>query len=310
MKEFKTIKVKKRKRIIKIIFTFFFFFAYVFMFKYCINNKMKKDILDEDLKYIPFNFNDTLSRKVKKIVNEPVLLLNNDIKNVTKKLETKKVSIENKKTENKIDEQLVSKKINDPIIYVYNTHQTENYNGYSVYEAANKLSNMLNNSNINSIFEQQSISVFLQENNLKYYKSYEVSRKYLNEAIKKYPSIKYFIDLHRDSVTKSKSTMTYNNKSYAKILFIVGLDNLSYNANLENSNKLNKIIENKIPGISRGIMEKKGQGVNGVYNQDISENAFLIEVGGSYNTKEEVDNTIDIIYEALIEYIKGTYDKL
>ena len=31
---------------------------------------------------------------------------------------------------------------------------------------------------INSIFEQQSISVFLQENNLKYYKSYEVLRGY------------------------------------------------------------------------------------------------------------------------------------
>ena len=52
-------------------------------------------------------------------------------------------------------------------------------------------------------------------------------------------------------------------------------------------------------------MKKQGYGVNGVYNQDFSPNVFLIEVGTKDSTKEEVINTINILKEALLEYIGG-----
>ena len=45
--------------------------------------------------------------------------------------------------------------------------------------------------------------------------------------------------------------------------------------------------------------------VNGIYNQDLSPNTLLIEVGGVDNTIEEVYNTIEALANVLNKYIKG-----
>ena len=303
MKEFKAKKInhkkKKLKKIRLVIFTFFFFFAYVFMIKYLENNKLKKSVLDEDVNYVNFNVSKLVESKINKVINNPSTLLNDTIKNVKQvEVETKKTSVSDKKNENTIKKE-------EPVIYIYNTHQTEEYVDYSVYEAAKKLNDMLNKNSYTSYFEEQSIKVFLEQNDMKYYKSYTASRKYLGEAIIKYPSLTYFFDIHRDSVPKNKSTISYNDKSYAKVLFVVGTDNPNNQINYENANKLNELIKSKVPNISRGIAKHGGKGYNGVYNQDVSENTFLIEIGGKENTKEEVENTINIIYEVILEYVRG-----
>ena len=303
MKEFKAKKInnkkKKLKKIRLVIFTFFFFFAYVFMIKYLENNKLKKSVLDEDVNYVNFNVSKLVESKINKVINNPSTLLNDAIKNVKQvEVETKKTRVSDKKNENVIKKE-------EPVIYIYNTHQTEEYVDYSVYEAAKKLNDMLNKNSYTSYFEEQSIKVFLEQNDMKYYKSYTASRKYLGEAIIKYPSLTYFFDIHRDSVLKNKSTLSYNDKSYAKVLFVVGTDNPNNQINYENANKLNELIKSKVPNISRGIAKHGGKGYNGVYNQDVSENTFLIEIGGKENTKEEVENTINIIYEAILEYVRG-----
>lgn len=87
-------------------------------------------------------------------------------------------------------------------------------------------------------------------------------------------------------------------------MFVVGLDHKNYEPNLNLANELNNIIEEKYPGISRGISKKTGKGVNGIYNQDISSNSMLIEVGGVDNTIEEVNNTMDVLAEIISNYIK------
>lgn len=303
MKEFKAKKINNKKKKLKklrlVIFTFFFFFAYVFMIKYLENNKLKKSVLDEDVNYVNFNVSKLVESKINKVINNPSTLLNDTIKNVKQvEVETKKTSVSDKKNENSIKKE-------EPVIYIYNTHQTEEYVDYSVYEAAKKLNDMLNKNSYTSYFEEQSVKVFLEQNDMKYYKSYTASRKYLDEAIIKYPSLTYFFDIHRDSVPKNKSTISYNDKSYAKVLFVVGTDNPNNQINYENANKLNELIKSKVPNISRGIAKHGGKGYNGVYNQDVSENTFLIEIGGKENTKEEVENTINIIYEAILEYVRG-----
>lgn len=303
MKEFKAKKInnkkKKLKKIRLVIFTFFFFFAYVFMIKYLENNKLKKSVLDEEVNYVNFNVSKLVESKINKVINNPSTLLNDTIKNVKQvEVETKKTSVSDKKNENSIKKE-------EPVIYIYNTHQTEEYVDYSVYEAAKKLNDMLNKNSYTSYFEEQSVKVFLEQNDMKYYKSYTASRKYLGDAIIKYPSLTYFFDIHRDSVLKNKSTLSYNDKSYAKVLFVVGTDNPNNQINYENANKLNELIKSKVPNISRGIAKHGGKGYNGVYNQDVSENTFLIEIGGKENTKEEVENTINIIYEAILEYVRG-----
>ena len=50
-------------------------------------------------------------------------------------------------------------------------------------------------------------------------------------------------------------------------------------------------------------IQKEGPGVNGIYNQDLSENIILLEVGANENTIEEVTNTLDIISQVIKEKI-------
>ena len=59
--------------------------------------------------------------------------------------------------------------------------------------------------------------------------------------------------------------------------------------------------------LNRGILQKQGPKVNGVYNEDFSNRTILIEVGGENNTIDEVYNTVDVLSEVISEYIKEEY---
>ena len=60
-------------------------------------------------------------------------------------------------------------------------------------------------------------------------------------------------------------------------------------------------------GLSRGVLKKEGMNVNGIYNQDISSNAMLIEVGGVDNNIDEVLNTVNAISDILVKYIDYSF---
>ena len=68
---------------------------------------------------------------------------------------------------------------------------------------------------------------------------------------------------------------------------------------------LNNLFNKYYKGLSRGIYKKEGPGVDGIYNQDISPNSILIEVGGVDNNIDEVLNTTEAISNILYYYIKG-----
>ena len=199
-----------------------------------------------------------------------------------------------------------------PTVYIYNTHQTEsylydkvnNYNlDYNVMFASYILKEYLKDYNILSFVESASIKKVLNENNLIYKDSYKASRILLEESIINYPTLKYFIDLHRDSSVYEKTTCVIDNKSYAKILFVLGLENKNYLENEKMINSLNERLIKVNSCLSRGITKKSGVGVDGVYNQDFNNNAILIELGGQYNTITEVNNTLKIFAKVLAEYI-------
>ena len=200
-----------------------------------------------------------------------------------------------------------------PIVYLYNTHQSEEYattnlESYNVKPtvmmASYILREKLNNNGIATIVEENDVTEFLRTNNWNYASSYKVTKLLMEDAYSKNSSLEYFIDLHRDSVKKKISSITIENKKYARILFIVGLENKNYDKNLQMTEILNKKFNEKYPGLSRGIYKKEGAGVNGVYNQDFHPNTILIEIGGTENTIDEVFNTCEAISVVLTEYIK------
>lgn len=203
-------------------------------------------------------------------------------------------------------------KVSDPIIYLYNTHPTEGYASSSYAEFSINptvimsnyiLEDVFNKKGYKTIVEEESVSKILSDNKWRYYNSYKASRILLEKSIINYPSLKYFIDIHRDSLPKDKTTVTINGKNYAKVLFIVGLENKNYQRNLEFTEKIDRKLKEYYPNLSKGIYKKSGEGVNGVYNQDFNPNTILIEIGGEENTTEEVLNTALAFSKCFLEVI-------
>lgn len=199
---------------------------------------------------------------------------------------------------------------NNPLIYIYNTHDKEEYAANSAFNYKPTVS-IVNNilkakftaNNVEVLVEERSIRDTLTLYGWNYSYSYKASRLYIDEVKQNYPSIKYYIDVHRDSLEKNRTTVTINDKTYASILFIVGLDNPTYQNNLNFTEKINNKINEKYPNLSKGILKKSGAGVNGIYNQDVSPNSILIEVGGYQNNIYEVLNTSLAFYECFMEAI-------
>lgn len=251
----------------------------------------------------------------------PVNLLKNNYRGLVKKSkkveeDTELVTTDPVIKEDEEKEEIPTEEPNEnnikPIVYIFNTHQSEEYASKNlsahnvkptVLLASYMLQEKLEKKGINSIVEESDILELLRINNWNYASSYKITKMLMEQAKEDNPSLIYFIDLHRDSISRDKTTITIDGKTYAKVLFLLGLDNPNYKESRKVISRLDEIISSKYPGLSKGIYEKGGAGVNGVYNQDFSSRCILIEVGGVDNTITEVSNTIDAITYMLTTYI-------
>ncbi len=198
-----------------------------------------------------------------------------------------------------------------PLVYIYNTHQAEAYQGEGlenynikpgVMMATYILKDKLEKEGVNTMVLEDNLTDYMNLNNMSFNKSYEASRTLISETINSY-DFKLIIDLHRDSVAKDKVTTIINNKSCAKIIFVNGLDYENSNQNLTIANKLNDMIKEKYPSLTRGVLTKGGDKVNGIYNQDLNPNMILLEVGSHESTIDEVLNTLELLAPILAEYV-------
>lgn len=109
--------------------------------------------------------------------------------------------------------------------------------------------------------EENSIKDILNNNNWNYSYSYKASRILMENEFRNNNNLKYFIDVHRDSLSRDKTTIKINDKNYARIIFIVGLENSNYLDNLDFTTKINNKINELYPNLSKGIYEKGGKGL-------------------------------------------------
>lgn len=294
-------KMKKRFKYKFLLFIIIFIISIVSTFKLLlkssikINDKNLVKFLLVDLKYDNNIFKEAFNY-IKKDYSPVDLLSTNYYDLVPKKI------------------QKVHKVNNDYLIYIYNTHQEEKYAASSFVEsevspsvmmASYIMEDVFNKNNLNTLVEERSIKEILNNNNWKYYKSYDASRIYLDDSKNSNPTLKYFIDVHRDSLNKEKTTVQIGDKNYAKIIFLVGLENPKYEENLEFMTKINNKINEKYPNLSKGIYEKGGEGVNGIYNQDNSKYTILVEIGGIENNTTEVLNSTLAFTECFMEVINS-----
>lgn len=283
---------KKRKKylyIIILIISIYITYKYLEKKKLEINNKELIDlVVNNSFKEEP------IIHKIMYRKNNPIKLLNESYEKV-----------------------IEANNENKPIIYLYNSHPTEEYANQSVLEYTINPTVIMNNYILQEIFnkkgyqtliEENSVTDILNNNNWNYASSYKASRILMEEAKIKNPSLKYFIDIHRDSLSRDKTTITIKEKDYAKMIFLLGLENSKYEENLEFIEKINNKINEKYPGLSKGIYKKGGVGVNGIYNQDFSNRTILIEIGGYENNVLEVLNTSLAFSECFIEVLNEEND--
>lgn len=324
----KKFKARKKINLLKLFFCIFFVLLLFLLFKSFIlttklassNEEFLNKLLNDSNHYILYkNVNEnpiySFVKLITKIdIKEPKSILEKSLKYKTNNMNISYTASDDVYSLNSdyIEDTNKDNNIENPIVYIYNTHQLEEYNKTNLEEynikpnvlmASYILREYLNRNNIKTVVETADITDFLNVNGWNYSKSYNASRFYLDEAIKKYPNLKLIIDLHRDAIEYNASTVTINDKKYAKVLFVVGLDYENYQPNLDLANSLNNLINSKYPGLSRGVLKKSGKNVNGIYNQDLKNNTVLIECGGYQNNIDEVMNTMIALSDIIKIYL-------
>lgn len=186
----------------------------------------------------------------------------------------------------------------DKKIHIYNTHQSEEYDGYNVILGANYLKDCLNSQGYQCDVEGNDFEGYKAIHNIAYNKSYTVSKMYLEQSLQSSGGYDLIIDFHRDSISKELSTITYNGKAYAKIMFVVGKSSGKFDAVNQLSQQLSDLANTIVPKISRGVYVKQSH-----YNQGTSDNMVLIEVGAQSNTKEEIEATVEVVASAIGKYL-------
>lgn len=329
-------KTKRKRIIVKFIFLLLIvFFSYNLTLRYLVSKKI--DLTDK--KYITYLLNTSYKKNntYSFIANESLKLFSGiDLKNPSSMLEKKVKSVSNSDNTKKMVKDAMAKeddydlstyekltsyisnpndnKVKDPIVYIYNTHQLETYSSTglenvnitpNVMMTSYLLADKLNKNGIGTIAEDNNISEFIKTANLTDTEPYSVTRIFFKNALSTYPSLKYFIDIHRDSIDKSISTCTIENKNYARILFVIGTTNETYEKNEKIAREIDDVSDSMYSCLSRGIYKRSTPNWKPAYNQDLSGDAMLIEIGAKENTMEEVLNTVDALGEVLTKYIKG-----
>lgn len=215
----------------------------------------------------------------------------------------------------------------DPLVYIYQTHNYESFipeleavfpdkvfnNDSSIHETINitlvgkRLSTALKQRNINNIIDTNDNQKELKKEGMSYFDAYKVTRGNLEEALKQYPTIQMAFDLHRDSSSRNFTTMDIDGKDYAKIAIIVSegdAGNPHYEKNKEFAAQFHKDINDKYPGLSRGIFSKTFETTKNHYNQDLLTQSVLIEIGGTENTLEEMYNTVEALANTIQSLVK------
>ncbi|WP_418038654.1 stage II sporulation protein P [Paenibacillus xylanilyticus] len=200
-------------------------------------------------------------------------------------------------------------------VLIYHSHPREGYNPLlgtksdnpssgkatgNVFQVGSYLSDSLQKLGVGVEHAKDDYPTKVKDYNWNY--SYKYSRQTVKAALAENDDLTYLIDIHRDSQRHNKTTTTIDGKGYAKVYFIIGHENPNWQQNEAFAAKIHKKLEAKYPGVSRGVWGKDGGGANnGEYNQTLSPNSILIEIGGIDNTGAELKRTSQVLADMIAE---------
>ena len=142
-----------------------------------------------------------------------------------------------------------------------------------------------------------------------YRTAYDRAKETIEEYIKKYPSIKLVIDLHRDAIINSDGDIirpitSVSGKTAAQVMCVVGSsyggeENKRWEDNLSLALQLREQLNKDNTNLCRPVYLKSS-----TYNQEIARYSLLLEVGACGNSLDEAKYTATLVADAIAKIIK------
>ncbi|MBE6774891.1 MAG: hypothetical protein E7543_01725 [Ruminococcaceae bacterium] len=195
---------------------------------------------------------------------------------------------------------------NEPSVLIFHTHTTETYEilDRDFYAVGHKT--RTDDSGKNMVRVGEEIVKEIERAGYKvihdreihdstYNTAYSHSRKSVEAYLKKHPSVRVVLDIHRDAIqrsdgTKIKPTATVEGKKAAQIMIISGCQEEGgpiegfpdWKKNLVFAVELQNTLETLFPGITRPLYFSPRK-----YNMDLTPCSLLVEIGSDASTLDE-----------------------
>jgi stage II sporulation protein P len=207
----------------------------------------------------------------------------------------------------------------EPRILIYHTHTTEAYRQTQeyVYVASGDSRTLENDKNIVAVGDRLTellrdkygISVIHDTTNHEPPKlgtSYSRSVITMEAYKAKYPTITMFIDIHRDASSDTEDYIVIDGRRVARMMFVVGTgegatgtgfkDMPDFESNFALAKRITEQLLKVDPRLMRDIRVKTGR-----YNQHISSQCLLVEIGHNSNTLDEAIAAVEYLAAAIAD---------
>lgn len=212
--------------------------------------------------------------------------------------------------------------VDEPTVLIIHTHGSESFTKLpeqdyvqtTQYRTLNTAYNVVAlGDRLAALLEQAGIGV-LHDRALHDYPSYNDaygnSRRSVQDYLRRYPSIRVVLDLHRDAVLNSDGsqyapTVTAGGQRIARIMMVVGTNasgmyHPRWEENLAAALKLQALLERQVPNITRTTILRAQR-----FNHDLSGGAMIVEIGTAGNTLQEAMAAVPYLAQAIIELKHG-----
>ncbi len=199
---------------------------------------------------------------------------------------------------------------NNPEVYIYHTHTTESYSNVSENseDSIEKKYNVAGLGELLCKYLEDDYGIATKHDetvhNEVYIGSYRDARETLEKELSTYSGYKLIIDMHRDSpVNKDAVTATINGESIAKLMFVLDLSHDGVNETKKVMDDILQVSNKLFPELwrSKPILTYD-EGID-YFNQDLTKNNILIEVGSNVNSFEEAQGSMKYLSRVIAEYI-------
>lgn len=208
----------------------------------------------------------------------------------------------------------------EPQVLIMHTHTTETYMTEDTDYYTDAFSSRSRNTAVNMVGVGEIVAKKLNAAGIntlhdktehdypKYTGSYSRAAETIKGYLKKYPSIKVVLDLHRDAAAsgddKIKLSTEIDGKRAAQVMLVMGSQSgtdgsfPNWRENLKLAFRLQQALERSYPTLARPISL-----TGGTYNQNLTAGSLLIEFGTDANTVGEAHYSAELVGNALADVL-------